>query len=353
MKTKTSIFKWWLWIFLLCTVMTFYSCDGLFGDDKDEDDDFSVENIFLPETDYDNPAIPGDTLVIQGKNFSQDCELLFSNQPTRSNSQGYVSAEIIRVTSSKIYFIVPDLSGTQTVILKQNGDSYELGEMYFDENGGNDYPEGMKLIRRIEGYNDDELETYTFNYNKEGKVTSMAITTPYYSVTFTLKYSNDKVISVTSDRPDSHFTVTNNRIVYELYNGTAEEYDERYYYYNNQNYLIKGTAKYKDGSPDKLMDHTNTYSWQNGNLASITSETFDATCFLTSSTYKNDANLNLAHFMERFEFWDPLTLLDLIGERSKYLPAKYDDDPCSYETDEDGDVCTLALLPYWHYTIYY
>ena len=119
MKTKFLLF---LSAFL---TITFVACND---DDKDENDNFPIENLQLPPS--TTPLKTGEPIAIQGKGFTTGSEIWL--KPTSGNS---VQATVTSVTETGITFTAPEtISGLCDVILKQNGQEYSLGELTFETN---------------------------------------------------------------------------------------------------------------------------------------------------------------------------------------------------------------------------
>ncbi|MDR0348513.1 MAG: hypothetical protein LBH90_03340 [Tannerella sp.] len=103
-----------------------FSC----GDNTPEDK-FPITNLKLPASSSDHPIISGETVAISGQGFQSTGEIWFRVDSDAERDE--IKAENITVTADGISFDAPQLSGTYSVILKQSGKEYSLGEMTFVE----------------------------------------------------------------------------------------------------------------------------------------------------------------------------------------------------------------------------
>lgn len=92
--------------------------------------DFPISNLKVPSSDINKPFISGETITIQGSGFQQSAEIWIASQSKSPLDD--IKAQITSITESGISFIAPEISGQRTIILKQSGNKYILGDIYID-----------------------------------------------------------------------------------------------------------------------------------------------------------------------------------------------------------------------------
>ena len=141
------------------------------GCDKDDAPTCPVMDISIPASSAENPVQPGSTVTIQGKGFTSASEIWLRGM-ARTDTQATVS----NVTATAITFIAPAVSGEQTVILKQDGGTYELGRLFFAEEPE---PEDLELLpkkvarTRTTYYDKFMIYETTYQYGADGNVIEM------------------------------------------------------------------------------------------------------------------------------------------------------------------------------------
>lgn len=81
----------------------------------------------------------------QGKLSQTQSSEIWLKVATKSTEIQDVKAEVTSVTASGISFNAPSISGERSIVLKQSGQEYTLGQMYFD----NKNPESAIITKRI------------------------------------------------------------------------------------------------------------------------------------------------------------------------------------------------------------
>ena len=125
---KTSIFgntiALWGMVFLLLA-----SC----SDDNapDTKPGGNIENVEMPSSDASAPIISGQMVVIRGTGFNENSKIWLQG-PAKTKASG-VQADIISYSDESISFIAPQMSGNCSVILEQDGQTQELGQIYLEE----------------------------------------------------------------------------------------------------------------------------------------------------------------------------------------------------------------------------
>ncbi len=161
-KSQTIMKKF---LFFMLAAALFCGCD------KDDAPTCPVMDISIPASSAENPVQPGSTVTIQGKGFTSASEIWLRGM-ARTDTQATVS----NVTATAITFIAPAVSGEQTVILKQDGGTYELGRLFFAEEPE---PEDLELLpkkvarTRTTYYDKSMIYETTYQYGADGNVIGM------------------------------------------------------------------------------------------------------------------------------------------------------------------------------------
>lgn len=197
-------------------------CIGLVSCSSDDDDkpktDSPITNLEIPQSSSDNPIKSGETITIKGEGFTQTSEI-WLRSITKSTD---VKAEVTLVTASGISFTVSNVSGERSIVLKQSGQEYTLGKMYFDDSSetvvkkritqwikdGKPFFEFVyNKDGRLEKFNEASDAIYTFTYNDAGQLTSVTesdYSTKKETSKTVFEYKNATTIVVTkTDLEDS------------------------------------------------------------------------------------------------------------------------------------------------------
>lgn len=202
-----------LFLMLLCIGLVSCSSD----DDKPKTDS-PITNLEIPQSSSDNPIKSGETITIKGEGFTQTSEIWLRSITNSTD----VKAEVTLVTASGISFTVSNVSGERSIVLKQSGQEYTLGKMYFDDTsetvvqkrvtqwlseGKLFYEFSYNKDGRLEKFNEASDVVYTFTYNDAGQLTSVTesdYSTKAKTATIAFDYKNATTIVVTkTDLEDS------------------------------------------------------------------------------------------------------------------------------------------------------
>lgn len=174
-----------LFLILLCS--SFVSCSS--DDDENPQTGNPISNLGMPQSSNDSPIKSGESVTIKGEGFTQLSEIWFRSV-TKSVESSDTKAEIMSITVSGISFIAPAISGERNIILKQSGQEYTLGEMYF-ENSSETIVKKRILKTDYWGY------TTEFIYNEDGKVS--CIKEYELSLTKGGGYNNESILTYNSE----------------------------------------------------------------------------------------------------------------------------------------------------------
>lgn len=176
---------------LLC--ISFVSCSS--DDDDNPQTKNPITNLEIPQSSSDKPIKSGEIITIQGDGFIQSSEI-WLKAITRSTENQDVKAEVTSVTASGISFTAPNISGERNIVLKQSGEEYSLGKMYFDDSSTS------IVKKRIVKSNYDGITE--FLYNTQGKLDTMK---EYdltrgggYNYEAIFKYNNEGLLMQVIDR---------------------------------------------------------------------------------------------------------------------------------------------------------
>ena len=301
-------------LLFLLTMLTFMvACSD---DDKN---DIPVSGVEIPK--FENPVAPGQTITIKGEGFTSKSEIWFRQIVTRATDD--VKAEVTGVDANGITFIAPSVYGKQTILLKQDGREYELGEMLFAD-GPADVKILPRKIKRVLYYeyayseNADDVYEYEYEYDVDGRIISCKLDDEIEKYT----YSENK-ITIKNDEywEEYNFIVENGRI--NSYSHIDNEGIENGTLTYDGDYLSKVNATYKD--EDGEWTSTETFSFLNGNMEKYEYEGSDRdfTDFVfTYGNQLNNLNIDLFYF---FDYTDSYVTkafqFDMTGKRSRYLPS--------------------------------
>ncbi|MEY8593105.1 hypothetical protein AALK14_16840 [Butyricimonas hominis] len=329
-------------LFLFTMLALFVAC----SDDDDKDNELPIKGLEIPK--FENPVRPGESITIKGEGFTKASEIWFRTIIARAENTGDVKAIVTEVNSTGITFIAPEVYGDQSVLLKENGEEYELGKMTFEEQpeeGGDVEILPKKVKKIVEFFEDDKVQNgigkniYEFSYNNEGKLSSLNVTedgaTEPWKCTYT--YSSNQLVikEIGSDNQTETYTIENGKAThYKKTYLNCPEYDEFTFDYSGD-YLsqIKGIIENEYPS-------TENFTFIGGKLIQYKwiDEEFDNVYALLDFTYGQQLNnLNLDLFgiilTDYFENVEDLFLYGITGKRSIYLPEKV---KVSGIDDEDG-----------------
>lgn len=201
-------------------------CIGLVSCSNDDDNpktNSPITNLEIPQSSSDNPIKSGESITIKGEGFTQTSEI-WLKVITKSTENQDVKAEVSSVTASGISFTVPNVSGERSIVLKQSGQEYILGKMYFDvlsetivkkritqwlKDGKPFFEFVYNKDGRLEKFNEAGDAVYTFTYNDAGQLTSVTesdYSTKTKTATTVFEYKNATTIVVTKTDIESSET---------------------------------------------------------------------------------------------------------------------------------------------------
>lgn len=142
---------WGMVFFLLVSCSDNNAPDKTPKGEKGEKGD--IENVKMPSSDASAPIISGQMIVIRGAGFNENSKIwLQSSAKTRVSG---VQADIISYSDESISFIAPQMSGNCSVVLDQDGNTQELGQVYLEERDLTNLPEYIYAIGYAIGYPQD------------------------------------------------------------------------------------------------------------------------------------------------------------------------------------------------------
>lgn len=333
-----------------------------------------VTEVSLPASSAENPVIPGSSVTIQGKGFTSGSEIWFRSM-TKSTD---VQATVIGVTASAITFTAPEVYGSQSVLLKQDGNEWTLGTLVFanqsTDPGDPTDPEYLprkisqvKVIFKDESKG-DYTQLYTYSYDADNRLSTMTVTDLFEgeeeTLTINYAYAESKITS----KGEGNGFIQSLEESYELTEGRVSKYvrttisggkyaeegiktiqtlNPRY---NAEGYLVAIDGKEVcSGDPEEAYESilTDQYTFTEGifnKYVSKASTTDSYGQYGSSSEIEFAAgpanNLNIDVFgidwMGEEMYSAPLFLLNVGGKRSAQLPAKYQYQYA--DIDEDGNV---------------
>lgn len=198
-------------VFFLLAAAALCSCES-------NDEPCPVTGVELPASSAENPVQPGMPVTIQGQGFSEDSEIWLRTVARVAD----VQAEVTGASATGITFVAPEVSGAQTVVLKQNGGEWSLGKMYFAEETDNPGGEEIEILpRKIVGMKVSHKESnygptttnIPFEYDAEGRLVAMS-ETMFGNGKATFSYSEGHVVTECGGR----------KVDYTLENGRAVSY---------------------------------------------------------------------------------------------------------------------------------
>ena len=315
-KTKNSTMRKLL--YLTSILVMFIAC----SDDKD--DKFPITGLELPS--LENPVKPGDVLTIKGSGFTSQSEIWF--RAVTSRATGDVQANVTGVDDNGITFTAPVVHGKQSVLLKENGDEYTLGEMTFvDETGEVEIlPRKIVKVKEIDAIEPEYYNVYEFTYNADGTLAKMTWQeTGYGSKTTTYKYSDRKITSTRDDEdedPFEEFSLKDGKVV-KFVHGVDDERVEHVYTYDGN--LLTGSEETlyngKRGDSEKFVRGGNCltrYEYKDNGIVN-----YDGSIDFTYNGQLNNLNIDFFYFISE-NYFDCASMIPLVlnvtGQRSIYLP---------------------------------
>jgi YD repeat-containing protein len=194
-----------LFVMMLC--IGFLSC----SDDNDEpQNNTPITNLEIPQSNANNPIKAGETITIKGEGFTQSSEIWLRAVIKSADTE--VKAEVTSVTASGISFNAPSVSGERSIVLKQLGSEYILGQMYFD----NENPEPTIITKRmVKWLSIDGQMQNEFIYDDNGRLQKFNEAGELHEYVY-----NDKGLLISETRYDSETKEKSSVIVFEYKNAT-------------------------------------------------------------------------------------------------------------------------------------
>ena len=333
-----------------------------------------VAEVTMPASSEENPVIPGSSITIQGKGFTSGSEIWFRSMTKAAD----VQATVTDVTASAITFTAPDVYGTQSVLLRQDGNEWTLGTLVFanqstDPEDPTDPEYLPRKILQVKVIFKDEskgnyTQLYTYSYDAGGRLSTMSVADLFEGeeeiLTIKYVYSESKITS----KGEGNGFIQSLEESYELTDGRVSKYVRttisggKYAengiktiqalkpQYDSEGYLvaIDGT-EVCSGNPEEAYESilTDRYTFTEGIFSKYVSKasTTDSYGQYGSSSEiaftagpANNLNIDILgiDWMAEEMYAAPLFLLNVGGKRSAQLPAKYQYQYA--DIDEDGNV---------------
>lgn len=259
---------------MLC--IGFLSCSS--DDTYELQNNNPITNLVIPKSNADSPIKSGETITINGNGFSQSSEIWIRTITKSIDSE--IKAEITSVTASGISFVVPSVSGERNVVLKQSGQEYTLGKIYFN----NENPEPTTIKKRMVKWLsiDGEIQN-EFIYDDKGRLQKFYESEDLHEYVY-----NDKGLLISETRYESK--EKSSIIVFEYKNATtiiATETD-----YDSSEKSVQTLTLNEKGQLIKLVskDETNLYEYDEANNLTKNTEFWieDGKTISQVLTYKYD-----------------------------------------------------------------
>ena len=366
---KKFLFLGWL---LAAASLT--ACDK--DNEQNGDGPCPVTDIELPQSSEQTPIVPGSTIEIRGNGFEDDCEIWLFEE-TRTAASAGVKAEILEVSASIVRFTAPDLSGAQSIELRQNNGAWRIGTLVFPEEE-EETPVEI-LPRRISHikitYPDDLSFVQQFAYDEQGRIASITETdqqdaypgTTAQDEVTTFAYESDRIVITEPSGAQSILTLVDNRTTAITGVAHNDHYPDDYAFsYDVNGYIATSTWTQ---NPDKTYSAKSIYTVVNGCMTQVREDEDSEEWYGGNASYTNNPeqtnNLNI----DLFGISDFITTTDLDriylvgagGNRLKKLPSTIDYgengiDTYRYtmegeyiskiEIDEDGEPLTILEIFY-------
>lgn len=333
-----------------------------------------VTEVSLPASSAENPVIPGSSVTIQGDGFTSDSEIWFRGITKAAD----VQATVTDVTATAITFTAPEVFGTQSVLLKQDGGEWTLGTLVFAEQPTDpeDPSDPEYLPRKIsqvkvvfkDEWKGDYTQLYTYSYDAEGRLSVMTVADIFdgeeETLTVEYTYSDTKITS----KGEGNGFIQSLEESYELTDGRVTKYVRTTIgggkmtdrgiktvqtlnpQYDSEGYLIAiDGLEVCSGDPEEAYESvlTDRYTFTEGMFSKYvsTASTTDSYGKYGSSSEidfsagpANNLNIDVLGIDWTGEeiYSCPLHLLGVGGKRSERLPSEY---KARYaDLDEDGNV---------------
>lgn len=320
-------------LMLLC--IGFVSCSN----DDDPKTDTPITNLEIPQSSSDSPAKSGESVTIKGAGFTQASEIWL--RAVTKSTENDVRAEVTSVTASGISFIAPAISGERAVVLKQSGQEYSLGKIYFDDSA----PEVIykRIVKRDFSFNDgDEIFEYTY---KDGRLETM-LEKMSDGDTYEYKFVYDKNGQLLS--------------VHETDYKTKQKVSDKVFEYKNAQTILVHETYYDDEDSNGIITLTL-------NAAGLLTRKADSSSSGYES-YEYDDSKNIAKYKESDEYsytytyddklscfsnqglplwywvYDANENFDLYAGKNNVISSTYNgtpDDSYKYDYDSDGYPVTV------------
>lgn len=360
-------------LFLLLVVVS-WSCEN---DGNTTDRPCPVDGIELPASSASAPVEPGTTLTVRGTGFAPDCEIWLRAVQSPAET---VEAEITQVTETSLDFTAPQVSGRQTVELRQDGGSWVLGELTFpaeEERPLEILPRRVSHIRVT--WPEDQTFVRRYTYDAEGRITTITTTDrqnnyegasdePFEDESITIEYAPGRIVETDERGAVSTYELTDGRTTAIIAAPGGGSYpDDCTYTYDAEGYVSGSTWAETGSEEDELLDGKCTYTVVDGNLAKWNDD--DGT-YVTEYTIRYDSerpnNLNIDLFgVDEFTFehmFNHIYLFGAGGCRLRSLPSRIDEkdgdtEIFRYEMDgeyiskieiSDADDCLTTLLEFFY-----
>jgi len=295
------------------------------GCDKD-DVPCPVTEISIPESSTENPVQPGSSVTIKGKGFTDASEIWLRG----TDRAAEVCVEITDVSTVSLTFTAPEVSGEQTVVLKQDGGEWNLGKLYFVELDGI-LPK--KLIKTTLTFKEDieYTETYTYDYDESGRLSKIDMgedggvaEIEYTANEITLRYNDEY------EKWQNVFSLKNGHAATFVEENLGDsDICETELFYGDNDYLSGYVCTWTEEGEKNTVEGTLTIG-EGGYLKTYSAkETKDIEWdieFTPNKEVRNNLNLDLMgciHFIDQFEpAIEYAYLLGIGGKRTTYLPQQ-------------------------------
>ena len=329
--------KKFLFLGWLLAAASLNACDK--DNEPNGDGPWPVTDIELPQSSEQTPIVPGSTIEIRGNGFEDDCEIWFFEEPRTAASAG-VKAEILEVSASIVRFTAPDLSGAQSIELRQNNGAWRIGTLVFPEEE-EETPVEI-LPRRISHikitYPDDLSFVQQFAYDEQGRIASITETDQQYAYPGTtaqdevteITYESDRIVITEPSGAQSILTLADGRATAITGVAFNDNYPDDYAFtYDANGYIATSTWTQ---NPDKTYSAKSLYTVVNGCMTQVREAEDSGEWYGGNASYTNNPermkNLNIDLF--RISDFITTTQLDRLylvgagGKPLKKLPASGD-----------------------------
>lgn len=303
-------------VFFLLAAVALCGCES-------NDEPCPVTGVELPASSAASPVTPGEPVTIQGIGFASDCGILLRSGKTDTE------AEVLEVTASSLRFRAPMVSGTQSVILTQNGGSWNLGKLVFPQADKIPFQILPKKVSRIQATIPDEdgsfNTTIRYGYDNEGRIVSIHERWEEKYDGIVEVSETESAVEYTANRVTVSNSTYNGTYYFELTDGRATSliYDEGKisYTYDNNGYISHANSN--------SNEFTMIYTVVDGSLTEtkgiVESKTVEQLTFNNAPAQSNNLNIDLFglyDFLLGSEDLSMNCLLGINGERFRTLPTK-------------------------------